>query len=60
MYFITSETPFQRVNNKYLREAGRIVGMNIPDEKVFRTRMLDELFAAAEQASRRTSKSSAR
>lgn len=49
LYIITSETPFQRVNNKYLREAGRIVGMNIPDEKVFRTRMLDELFAETQE-----------
>ena len=44
LYVITSETPFLRVNNQYLHKAIGILGAKMPSEKVFRTRLLDELY----------------
>ena len=41
---IASETPFLRVNNQYLHKAIGILGAKMPNEKVFRTRLLDELY----------------
>ena len=41
LYIITSETPFQRANNPFLRNALSILGAAMPDEKVFRTRLLN-------------------
>ena len=44
LYIITSETPFQRANNPFLRNALSILGAAMPDEKVSRTRLLNELY----------------
>ena len=44
LYIFTSETPFQRANNPFLRNALSIFGAAMSDEKVFRTRLLDELY----------------
>ena len=45
---ITSETPFQRANNPFLRNALSILGAAMPDEKVFRTRLLNKIYEKTE------------
>ena len=45
LFIITSETPFRRVNNYYLRLAMKVVGVQLPDESTFRTALLDQLYA---------------
>ena len=44
LYMITSETPFLRANNPYLRKAISILGGRVPDESVIRKRLLIELY----------------
>ena len=44
---ITSETPFRRVNNYYLKKALDIVGVDLPDESTFRTTLLAKLYEEA-------------
>ena len=42
LYIITSETPFQRAKNLFLRNALSILGAAMPDKKVFSTRLLNK------------------
>ena len=49
LYVITGETPFLRVNHQYLHKAIGILGALMPDEKVFRNRLLDELYTKTQK-----------
>jgi hypothetical protein len=44
LFLITSETPFIRVKNKFLQLAMGIAGIKLPDEKQFRTKLLEDLY----------------
>lgn len=49
LFIYTSETPFIRINNPELQKAISVLGASLPDEKVFRTRLLDERHAEAQE-----------
>ena len=44
MFIYTSETPFQRINNKHLIKAFQLLGVKLPGETALRTTMLDRAY----------------
>ena len=54
-YFLyTSETPFYRVQNKHLKRSFALLGVSLPDEKVFRTTYLDKIHVEVREAASST------
>jgi len=44
IFLYTSETPFNKANNRSLKKMGNVVGVTMPNDKVFRTRLLGEAY----------------
>lgn len=48
LFIYTSETPFYRLQNPHLHKAFELLGITVPDEKAFRTTLLDSIFEEVE------------
>jgi hypothetical protein len=44
LWLIMTQTPFLRVDHPMLQKAMRVLGLELPGEKAFRTTMLDDLY----------------
>ena len=47
MFLYTSETPFNKANNRSLKKMGNVVGVTMPNDEVFRTRLLEVAYGRA-------------
>jgi hypothetical protein len=48
IWVYVTETPFKRMNNKWLKKACKAVGITLPEETAFRTTLLEQIFAEVE------------